>query len=376
MMDPLALQRRFSSLLGPASRLYAACMGLRARRYRSHFLVAPYRAACPVVSVGNISWGGTGKTPLVDWLLLWAGEQGVSAVTLTRGYRAAPPTLPLSVQANHDPLEAGDEPLLLARRHPGALVLVDPKRARAAAWAEKNARPQLFILDDGMQHMAMGRDLDLVLLRPQDLLEEWDRVIPAGSWREGVSALSRAGAFCIKADPQTFSALSTLVTQRLEKYGVPVFPFHLEPQGLSALTARGVNTDLVPDLNGEAYVLVSGVGHPAQVLDTATALLHKAPEHHAMYADHHPYTEQDVTELASRGLPVVCTAKDAVKLARLLPLFGKVPVWVLEVRPSFGPGLFTSLTFPEWWQEQWQILSSNAAQNSSENTENASSSKA
>ena len=333
-------------------------MRLRARRYSSRFPSAPYRAACPVVSVGNISWGGTGKTPLVDWLLLWAGEQSVAAVTLTRGYRAAPSTLPLSVQADHDPLEAGDEPLLLARRHPGALVLVDPKRSRAAAWAEKNAKPQLFILDDGMQHMAMGRDLDIVLLRPQDLLEEWDRVIPAGSWREGVSALGRASAFCIKTAPKTFSALSPLVTQRLAAYGVPVFPFHLEPQGLNALSSKGFKTDLVPNLDGSPYVLVSGVGHPGQVLDTAVALLGKAPEHHAIYADHHRYTEHDATELSSHGLPVVCTAKDAVKLSRLLPLFGKTPVWVLEVRPSFGPGLFSRQSFPEWWQEQWQALAS------------------
>ncbi len=356
MNSLLALQRRLSSALRPVSKAYAACMRLRAKRWRSRLLSAPYRAACPVVSVGNIGWGGSGKTPLTDWLLLWAGGKDIRAVVLTRGYKAKPPSLPFPVRPDSSPEEAGDEPLLLARRHPGALVVVDPKRPRAAAWAEANDAPRLFVLDDGMQHLAMGRDLDLVLLRPEDLVEEWDKVIPSGSWREGAEALSRAAAFCIKADPRTFSALAPLTAQRLAPYGVPVFPFHLAPQGLCALTPQGVSSELTPHLEDKAYVLVSGVGSPDQVRDTAETLLSAPPAHHAVYADHHAYTEQDAAELTAYGLPLVCTAKDAVKLEPLLPLFGALPVWVLEARPVFGTALFTDLSFPEWWEERWQEL--------------------
>lgn len=358
-MSITALQRRLSSVLRPAAAVYGAAMRLRALRYGARFLPRPYRAACPVVSVGNISWGGTGKTPVVDYLLGKTAESGLRTVVLTRGYKAAPPELPFPVHRDDDPSSAGDEPLLLARRHPDVLVLVDPKRSRAAAWAEKNANPQLFLLDDGMQHLAVERDLDLVLLTPNDLLDSWNKVIPAGAWREDKSALSRADAFCMKVDAAILPGIIPVAEKRLAKYKRPLFFFDLLPTGLTRLIAYGRELpETVPDIGDSPYILVCGTGNPEHVRKTAVSLLGREPADSIIVQDHHHYSDADAGSARQKGYPVVCTAKDAVKLAPLLPFFNGIPVWVLDVRAVFSHSLFTSLSFDAWWDENLQRLRS------------------
>jgi tetraacyldisaccharide 4'-kinase len=164
-------------LLSPPAALYAAVMSLRAAAYARGVLPS-WRPPRPCVSVGNIRWGGTGKTPVCSWLLDWAAQSNKQCVLLTRGYRAHPPNLPFLVEPDTSPDEAGDEPLLLARANPAAKIVVDPKRARAGKWAWDAWQPDLFVLDDGLQHMAVARDVNLALLTPQDLDTDWNKVIP------------------------------------------------------------------------------------------------------------------------------------------------------------------------------------------------------
>lgn len=353
-MSISSLQRRLAPLLRPAGTAYAAAMRLRAARYAA---TGAYRAACPTVSVGNISWGGTGKTPIVDYLLGKTERANLKTVVLTRGYKASPPELPFPVTPESDPAAAGDEPLLLARRHPHALVLVDPKRRRAAAWAEKNAAPGLFLLDDGMQHLAVARDLNIVLLRPDDLLEGWNRVIPAGTWREDKTALARADAFCMKLDETLLPSIIPVAEQRLAVFGRPLFFFDLHPTGLTRLTAHACPVpETVHTLNGTPYTLLCGTGNPAHVRQTAASLLGNSPSRDIIVQDHHHYTETDAARARALGLPVVCTAKDAVKLATILPAFGDVPVWILEIQAVFGRTMFTDVAFDVWWDESLKRL--------------------
>ena len=143
---------------------------MKARRFLwEKGLFKDFTPAYPCVAVGNIAWGGSGKTPLVDWLLSRTAKQGLEAVVLTRGYGAHPPVLPFPVSPASTAEEAGDEPLMLRLRHPAAAILVDPVRARAARLAEQTLNPDLLVLDDGFQHLAVRRHLNLVLLRPEDL---------------------------------------------------------------------------------------------------------------------------------------------------------------------------------------------------------------
>ncbi len=344
-MDALALQKNLSFLLTPVSVLYGAIM--RLRRHTWETSGKRYVCACPCVSVGNIAWGGTGKTPFIEWLVHWAAAEQIRVAVLSRGYRAKPHNPPVLVFPGHQPEEVGDEPLMLARSCPQASVLVDPVRSRAARYAMRTLAPQLVLLDDGFQHLALARNLDLVLLRPEDLLDQWNRIIPAGSWREPVCALERAGAFLFKCSDEAFAALTPAIVERLERFGKPVFSFHLEPMLLQSVS--GPETLEAGEFD-KPYILVTGVSQPEQVRRTVANYLGREPDECIFRPDHHAFTEAEALAWADRGKPILCTAKDAVKLGRYpLP-----DVWYLHTTVRFGPGLWTGDTFPAWWNTWWQ----------------------
>jgi tetraacyldisaccharide 4'-kinase len=347
------VQRSLSAVLKPCGWLYGRVMRVREKLYRAG-VMRSWTPSAPTVSVGNIGWGGTGKTPVADWLLGWAGKKGLKPVLLSRGYRAKPKTLPYVVQPGAMAEEAGDEPLMLARSHKNARIIVDPDRARAGRMAEEAFKPDLFILDDGFQHMAVRRHVNLALLRPEDLGEEWDRVIPAGSWREPSSALDRADAFMIKISPKRFKELRPALDKRLGLLFKPVFSFSIAPTGLRQVVGEGAAIDF----GGAPYLLVSGVGQPAQVAATATAYFGYPPAQHKVFKDHHGYTKKDVltitraADLAGCGA-ILCTPKDAVKLGPLCT----DAFWQFDLRVVFGPStLGKHVTFESWWETRFDAI--------------------
>lgn len=349
MLHPDALQQKLNILLHPLGLVYGLGMHLRAKAY-SHGLVKVYEPSIPCVAIGNIAWGGTGKTPLTEWLLLWAKSQGLKACVLSRGYKGKAPHYPLLIGPDTPACQAGDEPVLLHKAHPEAHIVVDPKRARGAAYAESTLHPDILLLDDGMQHLAMGRHLNLVLLRPQDVGQAWNRVIPAGQWRESRAALSRADAFFVKATAAEFDTLQEKLDAKVHAYGKPVFSFSLEPYALRALNNTAEQTP--NSLAGKDYVLVTAVGNPQDVYASLTKAVGTPPSQHRVYPDHHafsPQEQQELATLARQGLPLVCTAKDAVKLENL-----SAGVWVTQTRLRFGPALWSACGFPAWWQTWWQ----------------------
>lgn len=359
------LYSRLSPVLRPFGLPYSFIMRQRRILYGSGVFRC-HMPACPCISIGNIAWGGTGKTPLTGWFLQWAEERGLKAVVLSRGYKGNPGRRPLLVRRDTPVEQSGDEPLLLARTFPGASVVVHPKRAASARFAENYLTPDLFILDDGMQHLGIRRHADIVLLRPEDLLEEWGRVIPSGAWREGCSALGAASVFAVKTEPENFEALLPKACERLARFGKPLFSFHIVPQGLRPVFPRlGKNHPLLEpkDYTDRPYLLVSGVGNSGLVEETATRLMGQKPARHITFNDHHSYTADDVRNMlapVSEALPVVCTGKDAVKLRCFQDVFGSTPLWSLETGVQFGPGLaFSSkgeeaLEFSSWWEGWWQ----------------------
>ena len=360
-MKLLSIYNALGPLLRPLGLPYAGAMKARRLLYERGCLAA-YAPACPVVSVGNIAWGGSGKTPITGKLLGFVRSLSLRAAVLSRGYKADPGSAPLLVRRDSSPGRAGDEPLMLARAYPEAAIITFPDRAEAARYAEKRYHPDLIILDDGMQHLRVRRDIELVLLRPEDLEADWNRVIPAGPWREGAGALASASAFIVKADPGQFSSLESIAWQRLEPYGKPLFSFSMEPVGLRPLFPRGdadqaakagATERLRPEeYHDRAYVLVSGVGNPSGVEATAVRLMGRPPLQHFDFADHHAYSEADiqaVRKLLPAPLPVICTAKDAVKLGAFREAWDGAPVWSLETDVVFGPGLFVEHNFPAWF---------------------------
>lgn len=342
-------QRRLFPLLFPLGRLYGLGMRLRRLSYERG-IVSSWRPPVPCVSVGNIAWGGSGKTPLCSWLLDRLADQGLKPVLLTRGYKARPPAAPYLVTPESSTLQAGDEPLLLARSCPQASVLVDPDRARAGQWALSRLAPDAFVLDDGFQHRGVQRDIDLLLLRPQDLTGEWNRVVPAGSWREDRSALGAASAFLVNCAPHRFHDLQPVMEERLGPLARPVFSMHLEASGCVDRAGSPI-----PDPAGRPYVLVTGIAGPDKAVRTAAGTLGEAPRIHLAFADHHAYTPRDWTAIidaAQRSCcdTIVCTPKDMVKLAPL----GDHRLCTLALELRFGPSLLTRETFPAWFDRAWR----------------------
>jgi len=341
-----------------AAALYSRLMDLRATIFELG-LSPQWKTPVPCISVGNIRWGGTGKTPLCQWLLGWARQQGLRPALLTRGYRARPHYLPFHVRPDSPVGQAGDEPLLLARSNPQARIIVDPRRIRSGPWAWEKWRPDLFVLDDGFQHLAVQRDLNLVLLIPQDLDQDWNRTIPHGPWREGAQALHRADAFLLKTfDPLT-PRLERLMTQRLAGFVKPVFHCFAIPAGLINLIS-GEHRHSLPDAG---YALVSGIANPFSLERTAQALLQTLPVRHFAFADHHDFSLEDLARITRQAeaqdiTHIVCTAKDATKIQPLLGPNAKQRWWSLEMELDFAPPGPGQEDFAAWLQRRMRALSS------------------
>ena len=356
------LQKKLSAILTPLALLYGSLAA--AKRSLTHAGVLKSTALPrPCVSIGNISWGGTGKTPVTDWLLTHADRKGLHAAVLTRGYGSHPPQLPYSVQTSSHPCDCGDEPLMLKREHPQAEIIVDPKRVRGAL-SLSSRLPDFYILDDGFQHVAARRDLDLVLLDIEDILCEpapgrnpsnWNRVIPLGSWREPHQSLCDADAYLVKASPQEWAELLPSLKKRLIHYPRPVFAFHMAAHRLRPISA---SAESLPSPEGN-YAFISGIGAPDQAIRTAEAFLGRSPAIRIDLPDHHDFSNEKA-HLEELRLPLVCTAKDAVKLKELRL---NVPCWSLDVKAEFHASLSAEQisntndsippSFESWWEE-WQ----------------------
>lgn len=345
-MDFIELQKNLGFILLPLSYLYTLVMRIR-RALGKIGLLGRLNPYCPCISVGNISWGGTGKTPVIDWLLSWAEQRQLSVAVLTRGYKSDSSILPLYVKPHHKPKEVGDEPLMLAIEHPNASILVDPNRVRSGRYAVQVLKPDLLLLDDGFQQVGVKKTLDVVLLREEDLTTQWNRVIPAGSWREGRKALEDASAFLIKADKGKMQSLLPIIQNRLFDFGKPVFSFYLKPVLLKG--AGSLESLTAKEFAGRSYILVTGVGNPKQVLYTVESYLGYSPETHIIFSDHHRYTFQDVNRLLSFNLPIICTMKDFVKL-QWLPVS---ELWGLQVKTVFEGSLWSEYSFPQWLAALW-----------------------
>lgn len=349
------LQNILAPLLLPLSLLYGA-----AGRWKRARAKVRWKPSCPCAAIGNISWGGTGKTPVTDWLLSWAEGHGLSAAVLTRGYGARPPHLPLRVGASTPATDCGDEPLMLARRHPRAVIMVDPERGRAGRELEHRTPPDLVFLDDGFQHVRAGRDLDIVLLDQDDVRlaplpgrppSNWNRVIPAGTWREPVSALHCAGVFLVKTEPEDWPSLVPALEQRLRDFPRPVFAFRLAPEGLRPLGGDPAAPALPADALTGPYAFVTGIGDAAQAQRTVTDFMGRAPQRTLAFSDHHDF-RQDREQLDALDLPIVCTGKDAVKLA---PLALSRPCFALDVKADFFAAHNSPVPdFAQWWERWWQ----------------------
>lgn len=326
------------SALSPLAALYGAAVSARLAAYRRGFLPVR-RAARPVLSVGNVAAGGTGKTPFVRWL---AGEllaRGQRPSILTRGYgRRSRGTVVVSDGAGAvaSVRDSGDEAAVLARAHPSVPVVAEAQRIRGARRAEE-VQPgiTLHLLDDGFSHVALGRDLDVVLLDAA-FPDAGGALLPAGRLREPLSSLARADLLVVTKTGEADPAAAHAIAER-HAPGVPVYHASTRVLGIRDAEGRAVEAG---DLPGATLVAVAGLARPGSFFATLAGL-GIAPAASLAFPDHEPYGPSALGRIEkaaedSGATAVIATEKDAVKLeGRLaLPLY-RVAVDMPVAEPGF-----------------------------------------
>ena len=339
------------NLLGSFGHLYGAIQYLRTEMYRRN-LLSSYRPPCQVISVGNLSAGGTGKTPMVLWLArqlsqrLRRKEGGVAIVS--RGYGTAQTpfsttpkgiTIVATPEGIHlTPPQAADEAALLAYNLPGVVVLTGADRADLIHFAIEQYGSELILMDDGFQHLRVKRDLDLVLVDAQHPFGN-GYLLPGGILREQPSALQRCDALLITRAHDRIATEKTKALLQQTVPGKPILCADHRPQAWMRLdTTQPIALSM---LENRPVLAFCGIARPdsfAKLLGNTkiqTAGLH-------IFPDHFPFTKHTLENLIQKARSVqaqalVCTEKDAVKISKawLTTDLGTFPLFFLRMELVF-----------------------------------------
>lgn len=310
------------SPLSLAAAAFGAGAALRRALFRHGVARAHRTRHAPVISVGNLNVGGSGKTPCVIALAERLSARGLKVAVLSRGYGriVKAPRVLVDGAPNASADEVGDEPLLIARRCPQVSVLVGADRVALAREAEASHGAQVILLDDGMQHLRLARDLEVVVIDGSVGLGN-GRLLPRGPLREPPSSLSRAQLFWLRGGPPKGLAL-------------PDRPRVLAMDVASGLRIGGVRQGLAA-LSGARVWAFCGIARPGRFTRTLEGLGATVVASTG-FGDHHRFTAHELAELERRaraaGLQLVTTEKDAVRLP------AGHPAWVLELSVSLVDG--------------------------------------
>lgn len=263
-------------------------------------LKKPFQAAVPVIVVGNISVGGTGKTPLTIALVQLLQQHGLRPAIVSRGYRGEGP-FPALVDAQSNPQHVGDEPYMMAVVT-GVPVAVGPKRSAAIAHLQQEHKIDVIISDDGLQHYAMARDIELAVVdKARRLGNGWR--MPCGPLRESWRRLKKVDFVLVNGAQDAAQANTVLPKLAADK----VVPMQLAAQGWRRVKdATAIET---PD--GESVIAVAGIGNPKRFFDLLSEQGLDIMETR-VFDDHHGYSASDFFNVTNL-YPVVMTEKDAVK---------------------------------------------------------------
>ena len=346
--DPEILLRRYwdapdaplvSAGLAFLSLGYRIALAARERVY-AWGLLSTGRLPCPVVSVGNVTLGGSGKTPMAEQVALALRELGARPAVVSRGYGRSTRGVAIVADGNGPrlaPREAGDEPVLLADRLPGVPVVVGENRLEAGRTAIERCGANAIVLDDGFQHRTLWKDLELVVVNGR---APWgnQRLFPRGMLREPLSALGRADLVVV-TNPTTDAdvAAATEVVRR-HKPEAPVLTARYEVMGVREMQS---GADVSPShLRGRRLLAFAGLASPRGFADTlAVAGVDVAGL--VEYPDHHWFTQADLVEVVRQSRAedadgLITTEKDAVRLRGLdLP---SIRLCVVQVRLQIETG--------------------------------------
>ncbi len=324
------------ALLWLPARLYEFAVRLRVAAYETDYLKQK-RLDATVISVGNLTLGGAGKTPMVDYIARYLKSEGHSVAVLTRGYAREssgrrvlnnPATDNVSVESYR---EYGDEPLMLARSLPDIPIVIDKDRYKAGLWIESEFGAGVLVLDDGYQHLALSRDLNILLIDATDPLGGFE-MVPFGRLREPLYGLKRADAIIITRADKPFDQGQI---QGIIKYycgdKVPVMYFYSTITSLRHL-ATGEVYD-AGDLAGWNIAVLCGIGNPLAFAEDILQIgINIVSEN--FFEDHHPFTQEDVDRVNGAAKDagadaIFTTEKDAVRIDGLT--HGDVPIYAAQL---------------------------------------------
>ena len=304
---------KWIQLFAPVSWIYRGIVSLR-RRYLSQ---SSWKSPVPVIVVGNISVGGTGKSPLVMALISYLKDKGLKPGVVSRGYGGKATDYPVEVSPISDSQDVGDEPLMIFNRT-GCPVVVDPDRVSAARFLLEQHNCDVLVSDDGLQHYALAREIEIAVI-------DGDRGIgnglcfPAGPLREPVSRLREVDLVMVNGSRATVPGIPD----------TPTSVMRLAPTRLVNLTTG--TSELLSNLNGKTVHAVVGIGNPDRFFQTLRQLGCTVVPH--QFPDHYRFVDGDVR--FDDTLPVIMTEKDAVRLDRASLTGDSDLYWYLEVEAIF-----------------------------------------
>jgi tetraacyldisaccharide 4'-kinase len=336
-------------IFAPFSAIYSAASGARRVLYKSGLLHA-HRINAPVISIGNITTGGTGKTPLVEWVARVVAGEGRRVCILTRGYGRAEAKKRVLVSDGErilaDAREGGDEPRLLAEMLQGvASVVSDANRVEAARWALANLGSEVFILDDGFQHLRLARDLDLVAVDATNSFGG-GKLLPRGRLREPLRELGRAACLIITRAEQAQHLDSLREEVKHLSNNRPILLSRTRTRALRPLkTTTSANEEsklFTHPSSLNPHPLLSPVAAFCAIGNPTAFFTHLRRDGNDLkltraFPDHHVYAQSDVEALVMEAKQagaqaLLTTAKDAVKLREL---HFDLPCYVLEIELEF-----------------------------------------
>lgn len=318
------------------SKLYGLIVSLRVFLYQRGVL-GSHQLKNPVISVGNLTVGGTGKTPLVGFLAQILKKAGYQPVILSRGYkgRSKSPTLLVSdgQKLFCGPEECGDEPYLLARKLEGVPVVVGKSRYQAGRSMEDRYPKLIYLLDDGFQHLQLKRNLNILVLDATDPFGG-HQLLPAGRLRESIKGLSRADTIVITRS-HIASEIENLEEQiRKWNRAVPISYFHHDVTALSDLKTG--SRLQARDFLGAPVIALAAIGNPQVFLHDLEHYQMKISDRF-IFRDHHQFSQSQLDRVLKRcqevqAQAVVTTEKDAVRLEKLD--FKEGQIFVLHIEPQ------------------------------------------
>jgi tetraacyldisaccharide 4'-kinase len=322
-----------------ASRIYGAAVNARNTAYDAGWLRS-VRLPVPVISVGNITAGGTGKTPVVERLVEYTLGRGLPTAVVSRGYkRDSRGSIVVSDGKGRivDVAAGGDEPVQIARKFPDAVVLADAKRSRGCRRAVVEFGVAVIILDDAYQHRAVHRNADIVVLDASSGLYA-QKLLPAGRLREPLRNLSRADVLLLsRCDADVAHEQMALALRAYSN--VPVFATRFVPTVLRRLNDGGQRAH--DAFRGSGVVSFCGIGAPASFLRTMDLMGVASLVHHE-FPDHHRFSDEDIAMLCRSAREVQAqlftTEKDAMRLLHHQNALEGLEVWYPVMRLEFLGG--------------------------------------